>query len=509
MATPEAVIEIGSTGVRLLVAEVTPDKKRNVLDRAELPLSLGRDVYTSFSIRRETQTQLVQILKRYSEQLVPWGIMPEQTTVIAGSSFYEASNRDSVMDRVLLQTGFRIQIMDGIEENRLMFLAVMECLKEAPIDLREKNTVMLDVSGGSTEVMMIRAGKIAGVHSLKLGTVRIEQQLRSSNSSYDDMKRYIQEAIVNTKRSLDNELSFSEVENFIASGIDMTLAAINVGKPIATFLWEIKVADFDRFVHQVQSYSVDECVAKFKISYNDAQTLQASLLIYNIFIHLTNVEKIIVPETNVRDGLIISKTTPENDELVSEFLSQITASARNLLRKYRGDEKHSECVCMNALKLYDVLKSELSLDEHSRLLLEVAAILHDIGMFVRIHHHHLHSYYIIKNSDIFGLSRDDNTIVSEIAKYHRGKLMPQDGEGFSLYPREVRMTILKLTAILRIADALDRSHSQEFSDVTFKLNQDVLNIHSKAKRSNVLEKMALGEKAELFEMIFGYKVILD
>ena len=509
MATPEAVIEIGSTGVRLLVAEVTPDKKRNVLDRSELPLPLGRDVYTSFIIRQETQNQLVQILKRFREQLSSWGITPEQTSVITGSAFHEATNRDAVMDRILVQTGFHVRILDGIEENRLMYLAVMECFKESPVDFRMKNTIILDVSGGSTEVMMIKEGKMAGVHTLKLGTVRIEQQLRSSSSSYDDMKRYIHEAIVNTKGSLDNEFDFSEAEQFIAVGFDPTLAAINVGKPLTTFLWEIKIDDFNRFVHQVQTYSVDECVARFKISYNEAQNLQASLLMYNIFIRLTNVKKIIVPETNIRNGLIISETTPENDELTSEFKRQITESAKNLLRKYRGDEKHGECVRQNALKLYDALKDELSLDEHSRLILEVAAILHDIGVFIQIHHHNMHSYYIIKNSEIFGISKDDNTIVSEIAKYHRGKLMPQDAEGFSLYPRSVRMTILKLSAILRIADALDRSHSQEFSDVTISLNREVLSIHSNSKKNTVLEKMALAEKGGMFEAVFGYKVMLN
>ncbi|MCF0241150.1 MAG: HD domain-containing protein [Treponema sp.] len=509
MATPEAVIEIGSTGVRLLVAELTPENKRNVLDRSELPLPLGRDVFTSFVISRETQNQCVQILKRFREQLEGWGITPEQTSVVAASAFREAKNRDPVMDRILVQTGFRVRIMDGIEENRLMYLAVAECLKEESVVERTKNTMILEVSGGSTEVMMMRQGKMAGVHSLKLGTVRIEQQLRSSVYTYEDMRRYIREAVVNTKGSLDNELDISEVEQFMAVGIDMTLAAINVGKPLTTFLWEIDVTAFDRFVRQVQNYSVDECVAKFKISYNDAQTLQASLLIYNIFIRLTNVQKILVPETNIRDGLIISKTSTQNEALMAEFNSQITASAKNLLRKFHGDESHAECVRQNALKLYEAMKAEIGLDEHAKLLLEVAAILHDIGIFIHLNHHNVHSHYIIKNSEIFGLSETDRSLISQIAKYHRGKLQPQDDESFVLQPRTYRMTILKLTAVLRVADALDRSHSQSFEGVRMNLTGDVLNIKTDSKKNTVLENMALAEKGELFETVFGYKVVLS
>ena len=206
---------------------------------------------------------------------------------------------------------------------------------------------------------------------------------------------------------------------------------------------------------------MDECVARFKISYNEAETLQVSLLIYNLFLSLTKAEKILSPETNIRNGLLLSQHSNENEELQQEFNTQITASARNLLRKYHGDEKHAECVRMIAVKIYDTLKHELGFSEHVRTLLETSAILHDIGGFIRYDNHNLHSWYIIRNSEIFGLSRKDNTIVSEIAKYHKGSSVPQDEESFLMLPRADRMTILKLTAILRIADALDRGHIQK------------------------------------------------
>ncbi len=509
MATPEAVIEIGSTGVRLLVAEFTADRKRIVLDRSELPLPLARDVFTDATISRETQNQCIQILKRYCEQLEGWGLKPSDAYIFATSAFREANNSDAVLDRILVQTGFRVKIVDGIEENRLMYLAVADSFKDEPVNFKKDDTVILVVGGGSTEMMMISNGKMAGVHSLRLGTVRIEQQLRSMATSYEDMKRYVQESINNTKGSLESELNLSEVKQFIAVGSDTMLAAITVGRPISTFLWEIDRDDFDSFVREIQSYSVDECVAHFKISYNDAQTMQVSLLIYNLFIHLTKVKKILVSETNIRDGLIISRHSTENEELQQEFNMQITASARNLLRKYHGDEIHAECVRMIALKIYDAMKNEMALDDHARKLLEVAAILHDIGLFIRMDSHNLHSYYIIHNSEIFGLSKVDNTIVSEIAKYHRGKLMPQDEESFQMLPRIDRMMILKLTAILRIADALDRGHIQKLSDLSISFGQDVLNLHARNSTNIVLEKLALSEKAGMFESVFGYKVILS
>lgn len=507
MAVPESVIEIGSTRVRLLVAEFTSNGTQNIIDRSTLPLPLGKDVFTDGVISQETQNQLIQILKRYVEQLSSWGIEPSATNCIALSAFSDAKNSDTIIDRILVQTGLRVHIMDGIEENKLVYLAVTDCIKDNAVHLLD-DTVILVVGGSTTEIMMMSDGKMAGVHSLRLGTVRIEQQIRKRTSSYDDIQRYVKESIYNTKGFLENELSLEHVKQFIAVGADVSLAAILVGHPVSTFLWEIDKADFEAFVREVQKYSVDECAARFKLPYSEAETLQVSLLIYMRFLMFTKAEKMLVPETNIRNGFLLSKMSDANDELLKEFATQITASALNLLRKYHGDERHAECVMMICAKLYDVLKNELALDDHARTLLETAAILHDIGSFIRYDDHNLHSSYIIRNSEIFGLSRKDITIISEIAKYHKGTSVPQDEESFLMLPRKDRMTILKLTVILRIADALDRGHIQKFSDISIRLENNSLVIQTKSTKNTILERIALSEKSGMFESVFGYKVIL-
>jgi exopolyphosphatase/guanosine-5'-triphosphate,3'-diphosphate pyrophosphatase len=262
------------------------------------------------------------------------------------------------------------------------------------------------------------------------------------------------------------------------------------------------------FLEEIQDYSIDECAGRFKISYSEAENLQVSLLIYSIFIQLTSAETILVPETNIRNGLLLSRISNKNEELQKEFNSQITASAKNLLRKYHGDENHAEYVRIVATQLYDTLKDEIGLEEQAKILLEVAALLHDIGVFIRYDNHNLHSSYIVKNSEIFGLSRKDISIVSEIVKYHKGHIMPQDDDSFQMLPRSDRMMIMKLTSILRIADALDRGHLQKFTDLSIKILPNALEIHTQNSNNLVLEKMALSEKSEMFESTFGYKVIL-
>lgn len=508
MASLEAVIEIGSTGIRLLVAEITDDRNRNVLDRSEMPVALGRDVFTGGSVSRESLLQCIRILIRFREQLAGWGIPPEKATVIATSALREAKNRDPVLDRIHVKTGFRVQVIDGIENNRLTYLAVTECLKGESATGRAQDAIILEVGGGSTELMLIEKGKMAGAHSMRLGTVIIEQQMRTMLGSFQDARRYVEEFIRNTRGSLNNELDLKKLRQFIAVGTDARIVAVNTGHPISTFLWEIERGSFEKFVDELQDYTTEECVARFKISYNDAQSLHFSLLIYKLFLKLTNVRKVIVAETSIREGLVISKMTTPDTSLQQEFYSQITASARNLLRKYRGDERHADYVRRISVKLFEALKTEIGLDDKACMLLEVSAILHDIGMFIRLDNHNQHSSYIINNSEIFGLDKEDISIVSQIALYHRGSRLPQDDERFQMLPRNDRMIILKLTAILRIADALDRSHEQKITEFTLRLDNETMTIRTTGKYNIVLEQLALSQKADMFESIFGYKIII-
>lgn len=507
-----AAIEIGSTGIRLLVAEILESGKRNILDRSERAVAIGKDVFTSGSISRNTLLTLLQLLNRFKEQLAIWQISPENTTVVATSAFREAKNRDSVLDRIYVKTEFRVQVIDGIEENRLMYLAVNDCLKDEAVSMVAQNSIILEVGGGSTEIMLIENGKIAGAHSMRLGTVIIEQQLKTMMGSLSDARRYVTEFINNTKGSLNNELNLTKVHQFLAIGNDMKIAAIFAGKAISPFLWQIDRTAYDEFVNDIQTYSTEEIAARFKISYNDAESLHLNLLVYQLFMNLTKVDRLLVPETSLRDGIIISKSLAEEKNaeasINGEFYTQIIASAVNLLRKYHGDENHAQYVRFICIKFFDALKEELGLEQRARTLLEIAGILHDIGTFIRAQDHNEHSKYIIDHSEIFGMNKEDTEIVSQIALYHRGSKKMKDDKNFTSLPRSNRLTILKLTAILKIADSLDRAHTQRIKNFKITFTDDTMTIKTDGTHNNILEKIAISEKSDLFETVFGYKVVL-
>jgi exopolyphosphatase/guanosine-5'-triphosphate,3'-diphosphate pyrophosphatase len=299
------------------------------------------------------------------------------------------------------------------------------------------------------------------------------------------------------------------IQQFIALGSDARFAAEHAGVQVAEKIWQIDREKFDEFVDKVQTYSAEEWVARFKIPYADAQFLHIGLLTHKIFLHLTKAAVVLVPATNIREGAVIAKINLPNPVLQDEFSAQIIASAKRLARKYHADEKHAEHVAMLSLLLFDALKTDLGLENQSRILLEVAALLHDIGMFIRAHDHQIHTSYIIHNSEIFGIARDEMRIIAKIALFHRGARPMQDDAEFAALARADRILILKLTAILRVADALDKGHSQRIKDFSLDFRSDSLVINCGGSRDIALEKIAVAEKADVFEAVFGYKVALE
>ncbi len=504
----ESVIEIGSTGIRLVVCQKSPDGEWVVVDKSELAVSLGWDVFTSRLISRETLLQCIKILSRFKEQLASWGINSDQTSIIATSALREASNRDTVLDRIFVKTGFRIKIIDGIQENFYMYTAVLNALRNDCPQIKTQNSLILEIGGGSTELMVLSRGKMAAVHSLRLGTVIIQQNIKNLHGTQQDTRHYLRDYIKNTGVNLNTEIDLQKVQMFISIGPELQIAAKYIGTKLGNRSWKISREQFFEFVDEVQIYSTEECMVKYQISYNDAQSFGIGLLTYKLFLGITNSDGIIVTDTTIREGLLISKLSTEQN-LQQEFTSQVVASAVNIGRKYRFDEVHAKSVCKVALKIYDAMEKELGLEPSARTYLEVASILHDVGTFIRGSDHQKHSKYIIANSDIFGLAKDSMKIISQIALYHRGSMTQPTDDDFYAFSRQERMMVLKLASILRIADSMDRGHAQRLEDFEISFGTDTMTIHTKEGTISNLEKMAVAEKSDLFEFVFGYTIIMS
>jgi exopolyphosphatase / guanosine-5'-triphosphate,3'-diphosphate pyrophosphatase len=506
---PVAVIDIGSSAIRMVVAEIGDGDALRRLDRVGKPVALGKDVFVTGFLSSESMRQTIRILSGFREVISGWGISDEDVRIIATSAIREAKNRDTFLDRVLIQTGFRVDIVEGVEENHLTYLAVQHAVRELRPAFSRTNSLIIEVGGGTTEIMLLGRGKMVAAHSLRIGTVRLEQQMMSSADSSTQLMEYLRESIRVTNEILNAEMPLERIKYFVAVGGDARLVASQVGTKEGDGFSVVGREAFTDFVRRFQSKSVDQIVGELNVTYNEAEGLLPALMVIELFLQDTAAEQLIVPDVSIREGVLLSFALGTNKAIEKEFYGQVIASAQNIGRKYRYDENHGVHVAKLGLQIFDQFRENHGMGSHERMLLEVAAILHDIGNYIRASGHHKHGQYIVANSEIFGLSRSDIRVVSHIVRYHR-KGMPNSAHtSFVALRREERVNVLKLSAILRIADALDRSHSQRVQQVELEQRDDTTVLRCRCSGDLSVERYGLSLKGGMFEEVFGFSITME
>ncbi|MCL2600014.1 MAG: HD domain-containing protein [Treponema sp.] len=504
-----SVLEIGSTGIRLIVAQMQDGGQWKIMDRAGRPVALGWDVFNSGELSRESLLECLSVLQNFGKLLSGWGIAPGDVYGIATSALRVARNRDIFIDRIRQETGFRLSVVDGLEENRLMYLGVRFALKQDLPLFWRTNSMILEIGGGSTEVMLLRQGQMAAAHSIKLGTILIDRRMRLRAGPGFFSERYLRDAVRNTMGLLNAEMDMGNVRTLVMAGADARLAAAQVGTELNEDCHIIRREDFIAFAERIRDFSMEDCIKALGISYSDADGFIPGILVLKMFLEQTGAAQVVVPFVSIREGYLIDLALGVDPELQEEFHSQIIASAVSLGRKYHYDEPHSRHVADLCMILFDALVKEHGMNRRQRVVLETAALLHDIGTFIRSSGHNRHGQYIVSNSEIFGLSRDELDIIANVVRYHRGDPPAEsDIEYISLH-REERILVLKMASILRVADALDRGHSQQIKNLTVERRTSTLALHAKGVYDLSLELISIEEKADLFQEVFGYKVVLS
>lgn len=505
---PFAVIEIGTTSTRMIVAHVDKNGRAHPLEFLQQAVSLGKDTFTKGTIEKGTVSDCVRALRNFRRVLEEYGISADdQVRAVATTAVREASNRDAFIDRVYIATGIRVEVLDVMDVARLTFLSVRSFLGRDP-SLSRGQIVVCEIGGGSTEVLLLEKGNIVATHSFKLGALRLREMLEKFNAPVVH-RRELMESEIN--RSIDQILHAippSPVRNMIALGGDIRFAAAHLLPRWDPELpGRLSLALLEKFCSEVIALSVNDCVKKFHLSYPDAETLSPALLFYAMLGRRLSLKSVLATDITMRHGILIEMT--KTDPSGEDFRRQIIRSAWETAKKYRTDEPHARHVAALCASLFENLKEEHGLGPWYGQLLAVAAVLHDIGMFVSNRSHHKHSMYLIQNSELFGLSRKDILLVALVARYHRRASPKAVHAEYALLDREGRLAVAKMAAILRVADSLDRSHSQRISSIECRCEKDSLVIAIPNITDLTLEQLAIKNKCDMFEEVFGMNVVLE
>jgi exopolyphosphatase/guanosine-5'-triphosphate,3'-diphosphate pyrophosphatase len=506
-----AVIDVGTTSIRLAVAEVGADGVPRILEQPRQNVALGDDVFARGEIAPRTIETCVEVLRKFARHLEQEYRMPldaAHVRVVATSAVREATNRDTFIDRIYVATGLEIQVVEEAELSRYTYLSVQR-FRRNPIFAPGVATLVVEVGGGSTEVLALRDGKVTFTQEHRLGALRL-WQLREAGGLSVPGRREVMEAHIERFASLVKSCfaapSLKAVQ-ILAIGGDARLAASQLQPG-----WESKgliavpVKGIAKVAEAVLAQSEDELVHLYNLTYPEAETLGAALLTYVKLAQALRRSYLYVTTVNMRDGVLADLGGAAGVDEV--FAEQILHAAVALGEKYNEDMAHARHVAATCLVLYDALAPQYRLEPRHRLILEVAALLHEIGVFVSTRSHHKHSMYLILNSDIFGLNSRDRELVALVARYHRRAHPLMTHELYGSATRERRLTVCKLAAILRVADALERSHSQRVRVERVDSVGNELQLLVSGVADPTLERLALEQKAALFAEVYGQRVVL-
>ena len=501
-----AVIDIGSGAVRMVVAEFGPQASIRRLENLSQPVRLGKDVFTAGRISAPVMRETIEILRNFKSVADAYGV--KRLHAIATSAVREAVNRDNFVDRAFLAAGIDVEVVEGTEENRLDLLAVESALEDK-LQIQKKNCLIMEAGCGATEIILLIKGKVELTRTLPIGSIRLPERLVPGRSEPGVMQRVVKRAVHAMAEDARREYDLGQVDTFIAMGSDMRLAARQIAPAAGQDHTVLSVKDFLDFARTLAKIPPEELAAKYVIPFADAETLYPAILISTCFLSETKVESLVVPMVSIRDGLLLEMSQMASGGKRTDVSRQVTSSARSLGRKYRYDEPHAVNVAALAVKFFDLLKAEHGLGPRERMLLETAAVLHDIGIYISPTSHHKHSAYLVNASEVFGLRKSDKDIVSNVVRYHRRSLPKPTHTVYMSLPRADRTVVSKLAAILRVADALDNPHQQKVQDFTVEKAQDSYTLWVGPEAGDVsLERQAVQGKGDMFAEIFGASISL-
>ena len=503
-----AAIDVGANALRMVIAEVYADGRIEVLERLHRAVRLGQDTFRRGRLGGQSMRAAIGVLRDFRRLLDLYKV--EKVRAVATSAVREASNGETFLDRVFMATHLNIEVIDPSEESRLTVSAVRQALGNS-LGADHLHTLIADVGGGSTLLTIIEGGEIINSQSLRLGSIRLQETLSTSEESPRRSADLVRQHVSNTLAVLESVVPLAEIDSFVAVGGDARFAAREIGAavPETDELVVIEAAAFDKLVARCEKHTAEELSKRYGLPFAEAETLNPALLVYQVLLHRTKTSEMIVSHVSMRDGLLLElarEVTGKEDESLP---AGVIHSATTLAEKYHVDLDHARGVADAAVRLFDVFQPDHGLGPRYRLLLRVAALLHEVGGFVSSRAHHKHSEYLIANSEIFGLTRREIVLVSQIARYHRRSVPRASHLSYASLTRESRVVVSKLAALLRVADAVVRGHHRRQAEINFQRQGDELVISIPGGSILLLEQRALDAKGGLLEDIYGVKIRLE
>ena len=515
-----AAIDIGTNSIHMVIVRIEPSLPAfTVIAKEKDTVRLGdRDPATG-KLTPEAIQRSLATLRRCKD--LATSLNASQIIAVATSASREAPNGQDFLCQIEEELGIVVNLISGQEEARRIYLGVM-----SGMDFNEKPHIIIDIGGGSTELILADIHEPRFLSSTKVGAVRLSKEFVTTDPISDRelkiLRAYVRGMLERSVDGIWGELQLNEVPHAIGtSGTIETLAMIHARDELDTVPdplngYEMSRKDIEKMVKKLAKMSYGERLDVPGISEKRAEIIVPGAVILLEAMTMLKLDSIMICERALREGIIVDWMLTRG--LISSRLRyQNEVKNRNVLKiahKYHVDLDYSERVAQFALSIFDQLKGVLhSWDTEERELLWSAAILHNSGVYISHSSHHKHSYYLIRNAELLGFTELELELIANIARYHRKSKPRKKHEAYYKLPhKEYQKIVRQLSAILRLAVALDRRNKGAIASVTCQYDSHHRSLKFLIQPSEVGDKCALelwnlSYKKEIFKEEFDVELI--
>jgi exopolyphosphatase / guanosine-5'-triphosphate,3'-diphosphate pyrophosphatase len=501
-----AAIDIGTNSIRCIVVEVDQQGRYMILDDEKATVRLGENLAASGAISAAAFARAVDAMSRIRKLID--GLKVSEVEAVATSAVRSASNGEELVGVLTRELGREIRIISGDEEAELVAQSVRH-----NFDMSGKRYMIIDIGGGSVEIMSAVANHVENCFSLELGAVRMTDRFITSDpvraSDITKLKRFIRselKTVFAEKRSM--------VQTFIGSGGTITTLAsmvMNMRRQTysTTHGFEVLRSEVVHLLAMLVRKDVKSLRNVPGLNPDRADIIVAGLVVIDELMKYFGANMMLVNERGIREGLIIRCL--KRLQLLPDSTAQRNwkESILEFARSCHFDEPHSRHVAKVSLSIFDALAKEFGLKKNDRRLLEAAALLHDVGYFISYNSHHKHSHHLIRHAELFGFSPREREMMALIARYHRKSLPKKKHPEYDRLESKDQQTVSRLGGILRLSDGLDRRRSGLVEVVALKQSESTFCFKLLGTEDISVEIFGGNAKKDLFEKAFGGKVVFE
>jgi exopolyphosphatase/guanosine-5'-triphosphate,3'-diphosphate pyrophosphatase len=459
-----AAIDIGTNSIHLVVARIDDSGRFDIITREKESVRLGHGSGEMTELEPDAIERGIATLRRFRQ--VADG-ENARITAVATSAVREATNKDDFIRRARDEAGIDVQVISGAEEARLIHLGVLQA-----VPVYDRQHLVVDIGGGSTEFILAKAGQTKVGRSLKLGAIRLTDRFFADGtvraSHVRECRDYVRAYLAPIAREI-NELGF-EVAVGSSGTINAIAAMANTRRRRDSSRSSNKVAftrdDLATVVDTLVGVRTTELDRVPGLDPRRSDIIVAGALLLEQIFEQLGIEEMLPSEYALREGVLLDLAHGDDPRAFHHLSDIRSEGVQRVVDLFERDRAHVEQATDLALRLFDETHLLHGLDTEDRDHLEAAGLMHNVGLFISHSAHHKHSYYVIRNNDhLVGFTDNEIELIALIARYHRKGAPSTKHSEFAALDATDQYCVRVLSGLLRVGIALDRSHARHVHDV--------------------------------------------